>query len=229
LRKQLGLPSRYFLASKRFIPKKNLRRVIEAFALFRTKAGADGWHLVILGDGPLEPEVRHWCQELGVTESVHLQGFRQYDETPTYYGLAGAFIHASTTEQWGLVVNEAMAAGLPVLVSKRCGCATDLVKSGVNGFCFDPENVSEIAGLMWTLAFQTDLSAFGAASRRIISSWSTDTFGRSLLSAHDVSTPRSRAQLSLADSMMLRLLTSHPPQNADSMAYVRHRRNILAR
>jgi glycosyltransferase involved in cell wall biosynthesis len=47
-------------------------------------------------------------------------------------------VHASTTEQWGLVVNEAMAAGLPVLVSDRCGCAPDLVEVGVNGFTFDP-------------------------------------------------------------------------------------------
>ena len=60
-------------------------------------------------------------KELGLKSHVLLPGFRQYDELPAYYGLAGAFVHASTTEQWGLVVNEAMASGLPVLVSNRCG------------------------------------------------------------------------------------------------------------
>jgi 1,2-diacylglycerol 3-alpha-glucosyltransferase len=59
-------------------------------------------------------------------------------------GLASAFIQASTTEQWGLVVNEAMASGLPVLVSERCGCAPDLVKNGVNGYTFDPYDIKEI-------------------------------------------------------------------------------------
>ena len=227
LRESLGVPARYFLASKRFIPKKNLRGLIEAFTLFRKEAGPDAWDLVILGDGPLEPDLRRWCQELGLSEHVQLPGFRQYDETPTYYGLAQAFIHASTTEQWGLVVNEAMASGLPVLVSKRCGCAKDLVQQGVNGFTFEPENVLELSRAMLRIMRAVDLPSMGDASRRIISAWTPETFGRNLLAASQQQ-PRVRPDFSLADSMMLRLLTTHPPQNADSMAYVRHRRNIVA-
>ena len=87
---------------------------------------------------------------------VILAGFKQYDELPAYYGLASAFVHASTTEQWGLVVNEAMASGLPVLVSDRCGCAPDLVEDGVNGFTFDPYDVEALAGLMQRVAAMTD-------------------------------------------------------------------------
>ena len=81
-----------------------------------------------------------------------MPGFKQYDELPIYYGLAGAFIHASTTEQWGLVVNEAMAAGLPVIVSERCGCAPDLVENGRNGFTFDPYDVDALTHLMLKMA-----------------------------------------------------------------------------
>ena len=88
--------------------------------------------------------------------AVVLPGFQQYDELPAFYGLASAFVHASTTEQWGLVVNEAMAAGLPVIVSERCGCAPDLVEDGVNGFTFDPQDVEELAGLMRRVAAMTD-------------------------------------------------------------------------
>ena len=60
------------------------------------------------------------------------------------YGLASAFVHPSTTEQWGLVVNEAAAAGLPLIVSERCGCAPELVRQGVTGFLFDPYDIDAI-------------------------------------------------------------------------------------
>ena len=124
----LGLPERYFLASARFVPKKNLLRLLEAYAGYRRRAGADAWHLVLLGDGELRGDIERRSALPDLAGAVILPGFRQYDELPAYYGLARAFVHASTTEQWGLVVNEAMAAGLPVLVSDRCGCAPDLVE-----------------------------------------------------------------------------------------------------
>ena len=229
LRESLGLPSRYVLASKRFIPKKNLSGLLNAYALFRSTVGDSAWDLVILGDGPLDQDVRRLTVDLGVAAHVHFPGFKQYHETPTYYGLAEAFIHASTTEQWGLVVNEAMAAGLPVLVSARCGCAADLVEEGVNGFTFDPANTDEIANAMRRLYQRSDLSSMALASRRIMASWTIDTFGRNLMAAARVGTAAAKKELSLANSMMLRLLTAHPPQNADSMAYVRHRRSSFAR
>jgi len=113
---------------------------------------------------------------------VLLPGFKQYPDLPAYYGLANAFIHASTKEPWGLVVNEAMASGLPVLVSNRCGCAADLVQEGVNGFTFDPYNVEQLAQFMFQIsAFQPfRLSAFGDASRKIISNWGPDRFAAGL-------------------------------------------------
>lgn len=166
-RRQHGLPERYFLASARFIEKKNLPRLIQAYARYRnlcpTKVSdapssvlrppsSAPWSLVLLGDGPLRADLCHLIADLSLQEHVHLPGFKQYPDLPAYYGLASGFIHASTTEQWGLVVNEAMASGLPVLVSSRCGCATDLVKDGVNGFTFDPCNVVEMAKLMVRVA-----------------------------------------------------------------------------
>ena len=81
-------------------------------------------------------------------EDVLLPGFKQYPELPLYYGLAGAFVLPSLTEPWGLVVNEAMAAGLPVVVSDRCGCASDLVRPGENGFAFDPCDIEQLAALL---------------------------------------------------------------------------------
>ena len=114
-----------------------------------------------------------------------LAGFRQYDELPAWYGLASAFVHASTTEQWGLVVNEAMASGLPVLVSNRCGCAPDLVEDGVNGFTFDPYDVEALAGLMQRVAAMTDerRAAMGRAGQRIIAEWGPERFAEGLMQA----------------------------------------------
>ena len=100
---------------------------------------------------------------------------------PIYYGLANAFIHASTTEQWGLVVNEAMAAGLPVLISERCGCAPDLVAPGFNGFLFDPEDVNSITDAMIEIADEShDPRAMGRNSQEIVARWSLARFAEGL-------------------------------------------------
>src|SRR5262249_59830905 len=105
---------------------------------YRAAAGTAAWKLVLLGEGEQRAKLEGLRDALGLRNDVSMPGFKQYDELPAYYGLASAFVHTSTTEQWGLVVNEAMAAGLPVLVSERCGCGPDLVREGVNGFTFDP-------------------------------------------------------------------------------------------
>ena len=92
-----------------------LFRLLQAYARYREQARGQSWSLVLLGDGPLKPEIKKMVAHLNLESCVHLPGFKQYHELPAYFGLAGAFVHASTTQQWGLVVNEAMAASLPVL------------------------------------------------------------------------------------------------------------------
>jgi glycosyltransferase involved in cell wall biosynthesis len=181
LRAKLDLPEHYFLAVARFIPEKNLFILLDAYADYVKTSGGGAWRMVILGDGALRPQLESYCARLGVNDKVLLPGFRQYDELPLYYGLAGAFVHASTVEPWGLVVNEAMASGLPVLVSNRCGCAPDLVKDGVNGFTFDPDDVEALTGLMIGISRGNhDLNRMGANSLDIISRWTPELFGRNI-------------------------------------------------
>lgn len=204
LRTSLGLPQRYFLASNRFIEKKNIPRLLQAFSHYRCKAGNDPWKLVLLGDGELKPQILQLRQELGLEDDLLLPGFKQYDELPLYYGLAGAFIHASTVEQWGLVVNEAMASGLPVLVSNRCGCAPDLVQNGRNGFTFDPFDVDGLAELMLKLSSgECDLAAMGQASRDIIAGWGTDTFAVNLMKAADTALSTTLPKANFIDKAVL--------------------------
>jgi len=215
VRRQYGLPEKYFLASARFIEKKNLFRLVQAYRAYRDQAGTmengkqkcEIWDLVLLGDGPLKPELNRLISELGLEACVHRPGFKQYHELPAYFGLASAFVHPSTTEQWGLVVNEAMASGLPVLVSDRCGCATDLVTEGVNGFTFAPENVGQLTQLMLRLANSDfPLADFGLASRRIISGWGPEKFATGLREAVAVALKNPRPRAGLVDRLLLSLL-----------------------
>lgn len=205
LRVDHALPSKYFLNSSRFVEKKNLPKLIEAYAKYRALAGKGAWHLVVIGDGPLRPQLEEQIGRLGLNSHVHLLGFKQYDELPIYYGLAEAYIQPSTTEQWGLVVNEAMACGLPVLVSDRCGCAPDLVRQGVNGYVFDSFDVDGLAELMTKLsADEKVLAEMGEASREIIAHWTPDIFAENLLKAAQSACANPLPKISWFDRMLLR-------------------------
>ena len=176
-RARLHLPERYFLCVSRFVPKKNLPRLLRAFAAYRSQAGTNARDLVLLGDGACRATLEAQIARDGLAGSVHLRGFLQYDSLPAYYALADALVLASVSEQWGLAVNEAMAAGLPVLVSGVCGCAPELVEEGSNGWTFDPRDEATLARALTRLADPaTDLAAMGRASRRIIADWALDRF-----------------------------------------------------
>jgi len=164
-RKRFALPERYFVSVGRFSEEKNLTRLLQAYRRYRD-AEPDGWDLVIVGDGPQREEL------LGVARSLNLDdviwpGFVQINELPIYYALSDGFVLPSVSEPWGLVVNEAMACGLPVLVSDRCGSAPDLVVEGKNGYTFDPYSVDAIADRMLRLASLDE--ARRAAMRRVSS------------------------------------------------------------
>jgi glycosyltransferase involved in cell wall biosynthesis len=197
VRQQFRLPPKYFLASARFVEKKNLPRLLEAYTHYRKQNPKSLWHLVLLGDGPLKKKLESLVNELGLHDCVHFPGFKQYSVLPAYYGLAGAFVHASTTEQWGLVVNEAMASGLPILVSARCGCALDLVRNGINGFTFDPFSVDHLAACLANVARLDEQGRLrmGAESQRLIAPWGlerfADGFGRAAHLAASTPTLRS--------------------------------------
>jgi glycosyltransferase involved in cell wall biosynthesis len=207
LRARLALPARYFMACCRFTPKKNLSRLIRAYARYRQSAGSTAWSLVIVGEGELNDELIALRDRLGLDASVQFVGAKNYHELPAYYGLAGAFVHASTTEQWGLVVNEAMASGLPVLVSERCGCAQDLVQSRVNGILFDPYDIDALAQAMRDVAADGhDREAMGRASQEIVARWSPEHFAKNLVKAAEVALQHAKPAPSLIDRALLHLL-----------------------
>ena len=173
----------FFLASNRFVARKNLERLIRAYARYR--ASAEGpWGLVLLGDGPLRSDLEALADTLGLA-GVTFAGLQEYGALPAYYGRAGAFVHPALVEPWGLVVNEAAAAGLPVIVSDRAGCAPDLVRHGENGFAFDPEDVDGLTSHLAEVASMTPerRAAMGARSEALVARWSPERFADGMWAA----------------------------------------------
>jgi 1,2-diacylglycerol 3-alpha-glucosyltransferase len=212
IQKRYGLPEKYFLASARFIEKKNLTRLIRAYAEYRQKSqnGANAmWDLVLLGDGPLRETLTFQLSMLKLNEHVHLAGFEPYDELPVYYALANAFVHASTTEQWGLVVNEAIASELPVIVSDRCGCAPELVNG--NGFTFDPTNEHELTAGLLHMASLSDQERkqLSDNSFRIAANFGPERFGEGLESAASVAMGVPQKRFRVMDRVLLLVTGSY--------------------
>ncbi len=207
-RTEKKLPKEYFLVVSRFIEKKNLPFIINAYYEYVQKSGDNAWHLFIVGDGPLKEKLEKQTIELGLNTIVHFEGFKQYDELPIYFGLANALLHASTTEQWGLVVNEAMASALPVIISERCGCVPELVHTGKNGFSFNPHNQQELTSTLQSFSDgSVDVEGMGKKSLEIISEWNAETFGKGLLQAANAAITQLPKQHTVMSKIILRSLT----------------------
>jgi 1,2-diacylglycerol 3-alpha-glucosyltransferase len=214
VRQKCAFPENYFLASARFVEKKNLPKLIRAYAEYRRgseirsqKSGVSEkeapWDLVVLGDGPLKADLCRLISDLRLNEHVHLPGFEPYDELPVYYALANAFVHASTTEQWGLVVNEAIASGLPVIVSEPCGCVPELVQG--NGFTFDPTNEHELTARLLEMASLSDeeRKRLGDNSYRIAANFAPERFGEGLERAASVAMNFAGKKFGVTDRALL--------------------------
>lgn len=170
----------FFLSINRFVEKKNLPNLITAYAAYVHQT-SEPWDLVLCGDGALRSQLEQQIRDLGLSDRIHLPGFLQQDELMPYFAHANCFIHASYQEQWGLVVNEAMAAGLPVLVSNRCGCFEDLVIEGMNGWGFDPDSPEQMQQLMSKISSDPDVArSMGKAALAHIQNFSPRYFAQGL-------------------------------------------------
>ena len=135
--------------------------------------GAQGldFDLAIAGSGEMEGELKAMAGALGLANVV-FPGFVNQSEMPTLLGAADIFALPAEAEPWGLVVNEAMCAGLPIVVSRELGCAPDLLREGENGFGFQAGDVAALAAALRPLIVDAGLrAAMSRASLEIISDW----------------------------------------------------------
>ena len=182
-----NLPKQYFLYVGRMAPEKNVSALLSSWFAYRAEGG--GWPLVLAGDGPEMTSLKRQVARSQFAAEVHFTGHKRSAELPLLYAFAGCFILPSTREPWGLVVNEAMACSLPVLVSTACGCAEDLVASGINGFTFDPSNPASLTASLRQVA-DLDVqqrTAMGKSSEQMIRNYTPTNFGREIALIAEIS------------------------------------------
>ncbi len=183
------------LSCIRLLPRKNLLSVIDVL-----QEQAKTWKWIIAGDGPQRAELSERVRVLGLEPRVKLLGHVDYFSLPKVYAQADVYLQPSLSEPWGLAVNEAMASGLPVAVSNRCGCHADLVQEGINGFTFDPVKAGSLAeALNRLLECRERWQEMGRASRQIIAGWNLDLFANNFWRAAEA------AVQSMNDSLPARL------------------------
>jgi len=136
----------YFLCIARFVKKKNHIKLLEGFVNYKKNKGK--FDLVLIGDGPEKESILNFISTSNFSSSIYVKSWKQIYELPSYYKNSKALILASSSDQWGLVVNEALASGVPCIVSKNCGCYVDLIKNANTGWGFDSENKLELTYLL---------------------------------------------------------------------------------
>lgn len=147
---------RDFLVVARLVAKKNISAAIQAFAIFRERA-TENRKLRICGSGPLDSNLRKEVAELGLEDHVLFHGFEPIETVAWRMSRALALLLPSYEEQFGLVICEALAVGTPTIISLNCGARDDLVRSGVNGFIVEPDNVKGMSVFMQMLSHNEEL------------------------------------------------------------------------
>lgn len=182
VRERHFLPPRYFLYVGRLVRSKGVFDLLDAYAQLnaelRTQVG-----LVFVGDGGDRPDLMHSASRTG-PGTIQFTGFVHRENLPEFYGLADVLVFPTHSDPWGLVVNEAMACGLPIIVTHVAGCAPDLMQNGENGYVIPPRDVASLAEAMSKLASDSGLrSEMGKRSRERISANSPQAWAEGVLRA----------------------------------------------
>jgi len=168
-----------FLFVGRLTEVKNVALLIDAFATLQKQEKEMA--LCLVGDGNLKETLERQAASLGC-ENVLFAGYVGFPQNVEYYKMADVFVLPSLHEPWGLVVNEAMIMGLPVIASSKVGCRKDLVVEGKNGFVFEDGNVEELTAVMKDI-LQKDVSALGEQSTAMMQKWNFEYYLQSFLGA----------------------------------------------
>ena len=160
------------LYSGKLIPRKDPMTLLRAFERMQRRAGAA---VVFMGDGELREALERDARERGVAEAVHFTGFVNQSAIPRHYAMCDVFVLPSTFDPRATVVNEAMACGLPVIVTDRCGPAGDIVRHGDNGFVIAVGDAAALAADLDVLVDRDVRERMGQRSLEIIERWSYET------------------------------------------------------
>jgi glycosyltransferase involved in cell wall biosynthesis len=176
------LPSRYFLYVGRLVKEKGIFDLLEAYCQLKPEIRKDVG-LVFVGTGSQREELEKRASKV-VVGSIQFLNFVQRDDLAAMYALAEVLIFPTHSDPWGLVVNEAMACGLPVITTNVAGCAADLVEHGWNGFVVERGNVADLASEMVRCAVDSTLrDTLGRRSRARIDEYSPAAWAQGVIEA----------------------------------------------
>ena len=161
-------------------PWKRPQDLLRAFA----RARIPDSYLVYAGDGAMRTDLEQEATKLNLRERVRFLGFVNQTGLPQVYCSSDVMVLPSEYEPFGLVVNEAMLCGCPVIVSDRIGARFDLVKEGETGFVFPAANVDALATLLVrALQCRESLKRMGEAARKQMVQWSPQRYVQSFVAA----------------------------------------------
>jgi glycosyltransferase involved in cell wall biosynthesis len=170
LRESFGITKNDFvlLFVGRLVQEKNILALLDAYKRVDYK----NKRLFIVGDGPLRSQIEKRIKDLKI-HGVSLKGFQQRESLIKFYVISDVLVLPSEKEPWGMVVNEAMCFGLPIIASDRVGAAVDIVRDGYNGFIFPSNNVEKLAHCIKKLInlTPTQRQTFSEESFKIINKW----------------------------------------------------------
>lgn len=176
-----GYPQRLILYSGRLDEKKGVFTLLRAFARISEELPDVG--LLIVGDGPQRHSMENFCAGASLRR-VYFLGARQYHQMPSAYALADVLVLPTFSDPWGMVVNEAFACGVPVVVSKVAGACDDLIADGETGFAVNPGDPAELADRILQLLQDPALrSRMSANCRSLIQRYSPEACAQGLLEA----------------------------------------------
>ncbi|MBA4850068.1 glycosyltransferase [Emticicia sp. BO119] len=175
-KKNYGLRPYNFIYTGRLMAIKNVNNLIIAFS----KLKAENWGLIILGDGVESENLKKYVADNQIDGVKFIEGQAWYN-VPRFMALGDVFVLPSYSEPWGLVVNEAMVGGMPVIVSNKCGSSHDLVVNGKNGYTFNPYDTDELATVMERFVQEPEkIEVLGKISKEIIRKYSPERVGQEM-------------------------------------------------
>ncbi|MEM5830899.1 MAG: glycosyltransferase family 4 protein [Candidatus Aenigmatarchaeota archaeon] len=183
LRNEMGINNKdiVILFVGKLIPKKRPIDLLLAYEKIFNKKNIKDISLVYVGDGELRKEIEKIIKDKNLYK-VFLVGFQNQKNLPKYYIISDIFVLPSDIgETWGLVVNEAMNFGLPIIVSDMVGCGPDLVKSEENGFIFKTGDIEELKNYLLAILNGGKILKFGLKSKEIIKNYTYQRSAENIL------------------------------------------------
>ncbi|MEO8033153.1 MAG: glycosyltransferase family 4 protein [Acidobacteriota bacterium] len=168
------------LFSAKFIERKDPMTLLAAYAAMKYR---DRAAVVFMGDGILRAQLEAFSREHHLTD-VHFTGFVNQSEIPRHYAMSDVFVLPSAFDPRATVINEAMACGLPVILTDRCGPVGDIAREGDNAFVFNFGDRATLTDRLDRLAADPELRIrMGKRSREIIANWDYDAGTRGVMNA----------------------------------------------